>query len=635
MKSIEVFARNVKRQLGQKRMRIKDLAELVEVSDSYLSLVLSGARDNLNDMYKDRIAAALGTSVSQLYSESPPSLLSDPDHLLSLENGDGLWGRKCEMDTLEDWMACAGLPQERRVSVYRAFGRLKDEGAHLVASFLSDVVRGWSEEADPGSQYLALDGAESLPDSLKRALAAAVVLGEGCHTSEVAGILDVDEAEVVSSLGQMETWCQLNIDGEGLVVNFPSPSIRRSLYRRISADMRKEFHHKAALRLEQFGKTTWQEQGERATHLWHAGQMESALLTMEEAGDGAFREHFYRSALTFYGQALALARATKTAAVVADIGYKLSLTCGQLEQWDQAIEHAEQARLRFAAHADTESEIICLNLLASLYSRAYQLEDSLAALEKALVLNERARDEQLRCRLLHNQAVIQMLQGNWDAAQEQMYQALLSAERQVHEHLVADIMLSVGWLKLEQRDMDAALTRLHRALALARDAGNERLMGRCQYYLGHTWLAKGQTQKAIKAFKESKRLAQEVNDLRFALRSGVELAWLDEGTLPATIEDVRGAVRQLGEMRDYDGLIRALAVLSRLFLGSYNTQEGLAAIGRAVELAEHRGHWRGLVLAVQEYVDICTLRGDEERVTIFSRRLKQLLKDEGRVYPSM
>ncbi|MGI6620144.1 MAG: helix-turn-helix domain-containing protein [Bacillota bacterium] len=71
MSSLEIFAQNVKTLLDRRNLRLKDLAKEIDLSESYLSLVLNGTRKNLGDKYKDRIAAFFGVPISQLYSEFP------------------------------------------------------------------------------------------------------------------------------------------------------------------------------------------------------------------------------------------------------------------------------------------------------------------------------------------------------------------------------------------------------------------------------------------------------------------------------------------------------------------------------------------------------------------------------------
>jgi tetratricopeptide (TPR) repeat protein len=66
-------------------LKVKDLSDMVGLSPSYLSLILSGERQNLSDFHKDAIALALGTTVAALYTEdafgAPPdeAALKGPD----------------------------------------------------------------------------------------------------------------------------------------------------------------------------------------------------------------------------------------------------------------------------------------------------------------------------------------------------------------------------------------------------------------------------------------------------------------------------------------------------------------------------------------------------------------------------
>ena len=79
MASIEIFAKNVRRLLAQRNIRIKDLAARIGLSESYLSLVLNGTRKNLSDEYKDRISSVLNVPLNANLSRAwMTRLLSSP-----------------------------------------------------------------------------------------------------------------------------------------------------------------------------------------------------------------------------------------------------------------------------------------------------------------------------------------------------------------------------------------------------------------------------------------------------------------------------------------------------------------------------------------------------------------------------
>lgn len=68
MRSQDIFRINLRRAMAEQGLKVKDLADMVGLSPSYLSLILSGERQNLSDYHKDALAMALGTTVAALYT---------------------------------------------------------------------------------------------------------------------------------------------------------------------------------------------------------------------------------------------------------------------------------------------------------------------------------------------------------------------------------------------------------------------------------------------------------------------------------------------------------------------------------------------------------------------------------------
>lgn len=69
MRSQDIFRQNLRHLMAELGIKVKDLSDMVGLSPSYLSLILSGERQNLSDFHKDAIALALGTTVAALYTE--------------------------------------------------------------------------------------------------------------------------------------------------------------------------------------------------------------------------------------------------------------------------------------------------------------------------------------------------------------------------------------------------------------------------------------------------------------------------------------------------------------------------------------------------------------------------------------
>lgn len=111
------------------------MAERTNISESYLSLVLNGTKRNMSDDYKDRIALALGVSVSSLFSES---FSLEQDHLMALSAP--AHERRQLKELIELLMERTGL-EEHRLAFQVSCGILSDAEAKAVAHFLSEVLR--------------------------------------------------------------------------------------------------------------------------------------------------------------------------------------------------------------------------------------------------------------------------------------------------------------------------------------------------------------------------------------------------------------------------------------------------------------------------------------------------------------
>ncbi|MGE5579901.1 MAG: helix-turn-helix domain-containing protein [Bacillota bacterium] len=159
MASVEIFCQNVKTILAQRNIRIKDLAEKIGLSESYLSLVLNGLRKNLNDEYKDRIASYLNLSLSQLYSEDLRAAASSEEAPVFGEDPD----RKETAELLETFLSTTNLTQIRS-SFYIALSSLNDKESRVLRTYLrtvlTDLARSPAVRIEPTASAAPLDNDE-------------------------------------------------------------------------------------------------------------------------------------------------------------------------------------------------------------------------------------------------------------------------------------------------------------------------------------------------------------------------------------------------------------------------------------------------------------------------------------------
>lgn len=193
MASVEIFCRNVKTVLTQRSIRIKDLAERIGLSESYLSLVLNGLRKNLNDEYKDRIASYLNLSLSQLYSEDlgvtvlevpAPVFVEDPD-------------RKETAQLVETFLTATNLSHSRP-SFYVALSSMNDKESRTVRTFLRNVLADLAKyrEAKPSAK----ETVTSLTDAEKSFLAISSLAGDEARLEWIKSACPLEEPTFTRAL---------------------------------------------------------------------------------------------------------------------------------------------------------------------------------------------------------------------------------------------------------------------------------------------------------------------------------------------------------------------------------------------------------------------------------------------------
>jgi len=186
--SAEVFYSNVKTILAQRSIRIKDLAERIGLSESYLSLVLNGLRKNLNDEYKDRIASYLNLSLSQLYSEDLGATVSDVPAPVFVEDPD----RKETARLVETFLTATNLSSVRP-SFYVALSGLNDKESRTVRAFLRTVLADLAKYKDV--RPAAAQTAKPLTDMEKTLLAIYSLAGDEARLEWVRSSSGLAESE--------------------------------------------------------------------------------------------------------------------------------------------------------------------------------------------------------------------------------------------------------------------------------------------------------------------------------------------------------------------------------------------------------------------------------------------------------
>lgn len=126
--------------MAQNKLKVKDLADMVGLSPSYLSLVLSGERQNLSDYHKDAIALALGTSVAFLYTPE------DPGFSQAVSDSGPVYKRTRDVGAFEDFLRAANIRDDALLSaVYKELNSLSDDEVRRFGQAVRGALASWQE----------------------------------------------------------------------------------------------------------------------------------------------------------------------------------------------------------------------------------------------------------------------------------------------------------------------------------------------------------------------------------------------------------------------------------------------------------------------------------------------------------
>ena len=525
MKSRDAFRLNVKDHMTRQGLKVKDLADMVNLSASYLSLVLSGERANLSDPHKDAIALALGTSVADLYttgsrdgagtSAAPAATAlkgptAEPGFLLR---------RTRDVSPFEDLLRVLNVTDRLLLlAFYRELNSLSDDDVRKIGGMFRNVLTAWqsalqeSQAAAPVAVSTA--GASPVePDhrtllwlvSYLSSLVGDVPLSavstalswtqERIHRS-LEGLLSTGAVHVVSA-GSGEAG--------GATLLRPSGQVDLATSSQwISADARRGVLLALARGIESDSKV-------RPEHLaqmyLEGGDLRKAREWYGHAAMRAVDAGMWRIAKTYLLVVSSLDAVLGTLAEDrVSTSQMLVSTCQNLGETDEALAYQER-NLAYWERSGRDSDLVRGLLSAgSILARRREWGRAEAYLDRALALSSKDFSGQARVRI--GLAAVLAERGLLQRCKDEYDRALDLAGKSQEPGIMAHALLGLGKVFLWRRDYQKCAQYLNRALSLSekKETALEVLtrteMGKLRFHEGRHALAREHLEKAVKAAAE-------------------------------------------------------------------------------------------------------------------------------------
>ncbi|MGI6633007.1 MAG: helix-turn-helix domain-containing protein [Bacillota bacterium] len=501
MRSQEVFRQNLKVLMAKSGLKVKDLADMVGLSPSYLSLILSGERQNLKDFHKDAIALALGTTVSSLYtpdSSQPAAFTARPSPVP---------GRDRDISAFEELTRVMNVGDDALLSaLYRELNSLSDDEVHRFGQVIRAALISWQESAarraadasaaPSGLRDRGVTEPEGVPSPGARLTAeqrsflglvarlssifgdvpvAMLEIATGWHSPRVYNMLDCaesigavypvrDEGGRVAlrpaRLFDLETarsWIASSFKEEcfGRLGESLAPSLDYVLEGGRTGDVKVEEALPFKVRIDQVAEVFLEARDYLAARKWY-----------ERAAVGAFDQDAWRVAKQYLVIVSSLDGILRTPAEERVRAYQMLATaCLNLGEIDEALIYQER-NIAFWERAGSKSDLTMALLRAgSMFGKKRDLPRAKEYLERALKVSSGDLVAESQARL--GLAAILGSTGSLNAAKEELELVLSIGGKLNESGIMVQSLLGLGRVFVARGDTRRALQYLNRALSLA------------------------------------------------------------------------------------------------------------------------------------------------------------------------
>lgn len=621
MKSQDAFRLNVKDLMGRQGLKVKDLADMVGLSPSYLSLILSGERANLSDLHKDAIALALGVTVAELYM--PPLRLETAQASPAARYEPGLLARTVrDITPFEDLLRSLNAEDHLLLEAfYRELNSLSDEEVRKMGTMLRNALASWQKAtANPASAGAGAAGPVLTLEPDDRAL-----LWLLTRLSSLFGDVPLAYLGTATSWPDEKLYRVLGgLESAGVAVTVstvpvllrPSRSGFDAASLAVPASRRREFLLALARGLDAQAGTGDSLPGpDRLAELFlEGGDLPKARFWFEQSAIAALAGGMWRVAKDrlLVVSSLDNFLGTPAGERVSTV-QMLATTCLNLGETEEALAYQERGIAHWERTGSKGNLVLALMMAGSILARRREWGKAVECLDRALGVS--SGDDTMEAKVRLGLAAILSDRGQLTRTREEYERALALAGNSRDESIMAQSLLGLGRVFFWRRDFKRALQHLNRALSLVekKEAALEVLVrveiGRIRFEEGSFLIAQEHLSKASLAAEAMKTPGS----------GSLAKAWLSRclgrGGVPADLEPKRDLARSardfLAGTGDRQGLVVSLVACAEAEEALNSPASADALFEDALREARDSGNPALEGMACDAFAEYLERRGDE------------------------
>lgn len=379
---------------------------------------------------------------------------------------------------------------------------------------------------------------DRLPDGAKRALQLCSVIGAQIPKRLLDRAAD-SATQLNGALGELE---RHDILERSALAGDPLYRIRHAVvqdvaYHGLPVARRKELHRSVAAAIEALEAERLPEHfAELAQHWQSAEQWAKALEYAQRAGDQAAQIAASAEASRLYAGALAAAQHVQPAPEPTHLAALLAgaaSAASALGDYDDGVGHYTRALALMREAGDRSGELSVLLGMAEVYDAAHRPEEAQSCGDQALALAGELDDRsaQAAC-LARRAATIADWHGPTAEARRAAKEALELTDQLTDSPLRAAALIVLGSVLEWRADFEGCQRYLQEGASLSERTQSGRALGAALFHLGHSYMARGRYQQALRWYGGVHEYALEANDRYWIARhpsilAGVHLELFD------------------------------------------------------------------------------------------------------------
>lgn len=624
MNSAEVFSNNVKNIMKKKGMKLKELAEGIGLSASYLSLVLNNCRGNLSDVYRDRIATVLNTSVADLYTEveeERDDVVQIIDTQIPITDKE----RILQLGVLEDAIKLLenGYP-DVQTAFYYGFGSLTEEEAVTVTRFFRRVIDKYlslrEAFASPrdGNDNISTNRNENCKEKqrefLKKihsefhegsqtVLAFVAIIGDGCSLELLEELTHISREIIKFHLHELAQASLIEIEEvmEDSIIRFRDNVVEKSAYRLMNPARRAEIHRQVARILEARSDASYKTLYKIVTHYQKAGCIDKSLEYSLKAAECACNLQQYRHSLKHYADAAVLLKYNNQDEDLAKIYQQMAIIHKSLFNEKEAFHYFNISSELYRKCKNEKGTAIVLCEIGSIWFLRGEIKKAIADLEKSLTVFRKLKEKDES----YGQILIRLgsaygRQGQLEQALSYYQEARCFITKKGYRDLLGQVLTGLGLIAMRQRRWEEAVDYFIEALREVENDGTQRTRALAFGNLGLAYLEKGNLEEAIATLKKSIEFYTQAGDARYGAYASVTIAkaYLQKGDLRESLRYAEETLPILQQAKDEAEMAEAFRVIGHI--------------------ARVRKEWRIAVRFLEESVKLlqdCKWKNDNQKIT--------------------